>query len=278
VKEKVIIPLSDKNYDQLTKLIYEKSGIALTKEKAYLVEARLEPLLAIHKLKCLNSLAEKADKDAALCKDVVEAMTTNESSFFRDIKPFEYLKNSLIPSLKTHTPKSHYKIWCAACASGQEPYSITMSLLEMPEAERLMFSILATDIDSKMLDIARKGIYTQFEVQRGMPMPLLIKYFKQKHDKWHINQEVQQHVRFESFNLLDSSEALGKFDLLFCRNVLIYFDQETKQAVLERICQRMQPHSVLFLGSTETLIGIDVPLQHAADASCPGVYMLKNDA
>jgi chemotaxis protein methyltransferase CheR len=266
--------ISDNNYSRLIQLIYEKSGIVLTKEKSYLVEARLTPLLSKYSLESFDALTAASYRDQQVVKDVIEAITTNESSFFRDLKPFDYLKNQLIPALKKQTPKASYKIWSAACASGQEPYSICMSLLEAKETHATAFEILATDIDSNIVKVAKEGVYTQFEVQRGVPIPLLMQYFTQRNEEWVIKEDLKKHIQFKIFNLLNDGGALGQFDIIFCRNVLIYFDKETKQNILENMCKRMHSHSVLFLGSTETLLGINVPLKQVKDVGCPGIYML----
>jgi chemotaxis protein methyltransferase CheR len=266
--------ISHANLEVLISYIYEQSGIVLTKEKDYLIEARLTPLLKKHSLSDLNHLVEKIkSKDAGICCEIIEAMTTNESSFFRDMKPFDYLRDVLLPELiNKHPEKNEFRIWCAACSNGQEPYSIAMLLKEHPLSQSKNFSITATDIDTHVLDTAKNGIYTQFEVQRGVPVPMLMKYFSQYNTDWQIKDELKRLITFKQLNLMQPCENLGHFDVIFCRNVLIYFDQETKSKVLHRIKECMEPDGTLFLGATETLIGMDTGLV-SVSPPVPGVYI-----
>lgn len=272
--------LSADNFNKLVKFIYDNSGIVITIEKTYLIEARLAPILQNHGFSTLNQLVDQIENSSSpVCKEIIEAITTNESSFFRDIKPFEYLKTTIIPDLLNKFPeKLTYRIWCAASSTGQEPYSIAMNIAESmaanPNYANKKFEIIATDIDTKVLDIAKKGIYSQFEVQRGVPIPLLMKYFTQSGDKWQVKDEIRNYVKFDQLNLMKPCIHLGKFDIIFCRNVLIYFDKETKEQVLNQISECMDPHSTLFLGSTETVLGMDVKFQMLANA-CPGALSLK---
>jgi chemotaxis protein methyltransferase CheR len=191
-------------------------------------------------------------------KAVVEAMTTNESFFFRDNKPFDQFRSIVLPNLlKARASKKSFRIWSAACSSGQEPYSLAMILKE--EAAKLSgwrVEIVGTDISSDILQKARTGAYSQFEVQRGMPMTLLVKYFKKKDENWVIDPALQSMVTFKEWNLLGDVRALGHFDVVFCRNVLIYFDQPTKSKVLQGISQVMADDAVLYLGGAETVLGI----------------------
>jgi chemotaxis protein methyltransferase CheR len=248
------------DFDMFCTLLRQRSGLVLTKDKAYLLESRLMPVARKWNLKGLDELAVavRSKRDEALLKDITEAMTTNESSFFRDQKPFDQFKAVVLPMLlQARAARRHIRIWSAACSSGQEPYSLAMLLNE--EGARLAgwkFEIIATDLSGEMVTKARNGIYTQFEVQRGLPITLLVKYFKQVGDKWQINQDIRDKIQYREYNLLTDLSPLGQFDVIFCRNVLIYFDQPTKGKVLESMARIMSPDGVLYLGGAETVLGI----------------------
>jgi chemotaxis protein methyltransferase CheR len=195
---------------------------------------------------------------APVLKAVVEAMTTNETFFFRDKIPFGQFRDAMVPRLiATRTGRRRLRIWCAAASSGQEPYSLAMSLKEM--GERLAgwrIEIVATDISIEVLEKARSGIYSHFEVQRGLPIGLLLKYFTQIGDNWQIAPAIRTMVDFRPLNLLADFAHLGTFDVVFCRNVLLYFDQETKSRVLERVARSMEHDGYLVLGAAETVVGL----------------------
>lgn len=241
-------------------LLKQRSGLQLTEDKVYLLENRLTPIARQSGLDGLGQLVQQIQKtmDAKLIEAVTEAMTTNESFFFRDTKPFELFQNHVLPALKTRNAGTKkIRIWCAAASSGQEPYSLAMILKER-EKEFLGWNIeiLATDLSKQVLNKARAGLYSQFEVQRGLPIRQLMTFFDQDGDTWQAKPEIKRMVRFEQFNLLDSYNSLGKFDVVFCRNVLIYFDQDTKADILNRIHGVVPEHGVLFLGASETVLGI----------------------
>jgi chemotaxis protein methyltransferase CheR len=246
--------------DIIARLVRDRSGIVLTPDKAYLIESRLLPVLRRWQLAALSDLAAALrDRPAeGLVEQVVEAMTTNESFFFRDVRPFEQLREFVFPALiKARAHMRSLRIWSAACSSGQEPYSIAMILCDM--AERLNgwnVEIVATDISQEMLDRAERGIYSQFEVQRGIDVHTLIKHFQQAGDRWHVLPRVRRHVSFRRFNLLNDPAPLGRFDIIMCRNVLIYFDQPTKAKVLENLARQMPDDGMLFLGGAETVLGV----------------------
>ena len=184
-------------------------------------------------------------------------MTTNESFFFRDNRPFDQFKDIVLPHLlEARAARKQIRVWSAACSSGQEPYTLAMILKE--EADKLAgwnIEIIATDLSTEILDKAKTGLYSQFEVQRGLPITLLMKYFTQEGEKWRIGDEIRKMVTYKPFNLLESPAQLGTFDVVFCRNVLIYFDQKTKGEVLERIAQIMPGDGFLYLGGAETVLG-----------------------
>lgn len=241
-------------------MLYEKSGLVLSPEKSYLLESRLTPIARKLGVDDVDALVRevRAKKDPATITEIVEAMTTNESFFFRDIKPFDLFRDHVLPHLlETRAAKKSFRIWCAAASSGQEPYSIVMTLME--QAAKLAgwrYEIIGTDISRNILAKAEEGVYSQFEVQRGMPITLLVKYFDQVGDKWRIKDEVRKPVTFKYFNLLEDPTSLGHFDVVFCRNVLIYFDQKTKGEVLARVAKLMPADGMLFLGGAETVLGV----------------------
>lgn len=250
------------DFDIYKNLLHEKSGLLLTPDKTYLVESRLNPVAKKWGYENVEALtiALRGVPDKAMIKDIVEAMTTNETSFFRDQNPFERLKETVLPyMLQNRIHKRKLKIWSAACSSGQEPYTIAMMLKEREQQYGgWKIDILATDIADSILDQAKAGIYSQFEVQRGLPVQLLVKYFTQKDDdkKWLLADTIKNMVQFQAFNLLDSMASLGDFDIIFCRNVLIYFDEKTKSDILNRLSAQLSDDGFLFLGGAETVLGL----------------------
>ncbi len=248
------------DFDIYKVLLKDSSGLALTQDKAYLIVSRLNPIAkkwGYSDIPAMTTILRgMPPKD--LVNDIIEAMTTNETSFFRDNKPFEIFKDTVLPYFKNKSgTNKRLKIWCAAASSGQEPYSLAMTLKEeeanMPGWK---FDITATDISNEILEKAKEGIYSQFEVQRGLPITHLMKYFTQQGDKWVINQDIKSMVQYKYFNLLDNMSILGQFDVIFCRNVLIYFDPPTKKDVMERMNRQMTDDAFLFLGGAETVLGI----------------------
>ena len=249
------------DFELYEKLLYKESGLVITSEKSYLLDSRLSPVAKKWDCTNMEGLTEALRKpvpNRAIIKDIVEAMTTNETSFFRDMNPFKNFENIVLPFLiKTKAPGSTIRIWCSACSSGQEPYSIAMMLKENEaKLNSLKIDIIATDLSDQILDTARKAKYTQFEVQRGMPIQLLVKYFKQDGESWLLNDEIKNMVKFQPINLLKPFPIPGTFDVIFCRNVLIYFDKETKTEILNRLYDKMEKHAFLLLGGAETVLGL----------------------
>jgi chemotaxis protein methyltransferase CheR len=248
------------DYDYIRKLLKLRSGLVLSAEKHYLVESRLLPLARKEGLDNLSGLVAKLkSKDSEkLIVDVVQAMMTNESFFFRDKLPFEQFRDTVMPKLmKARESSRRIRIWCAAASTGQEPYSLALTLKEMgKQLAGWRVEILATDISNDVLDKAKSGIYSQFEVQRGLPVMLLIKYFAQVGEMWQIAPEIRAMVQYKSLNLLQPFSHLGTFDVVFCRNVLIYFDQDTKIDVLERLAGITERDGFLALGGAETVVGL----------------------
>ena len=252
--------MTPQDFDYLRQLLRQRSGLVLSAEKQYLAESRLLPVARKHALAGLTELVAKLKTDATtpLGTDVVEAMTTNESFFFRDKVPFEHFRDTVMPALlAARAREKRLRIWCAACATGQEPYSLAMSLKGFGAAlAGWRIEIIATDLSNDVLDKAKAGIYSQFEVQRGLPIQQLVKFFAQVGDAWQIAPEIRAMVNFRPLNLLNDFSALGTFDLVFCRNVLIYFDQETKVGVLNRIARQVPADGFLVLGAAETVVGL----------------------
>jgi chemotaxis protein methyltransferase CheR len=236
------------------------SGLVVSAEKQYLLESRLLPVARKAGLDRLSALigALKGANAEALMTAVVEAMTTNESFFFRDKVPFDNFCSTVLPALQAVRRRSRtIRIWCAAAATGQEPYSLAMALREMEGGvSGWHIEVIATDISNAVLEKARHGLYTQFEVQRGLPIQLLIKYFSQNGEMWQIAPEIRAMVKYRQLNLLSDFSDLGAFDLIFCRNVLIYFDQETKVDVLDRLAEVIADDGYLVLGAAETVVGL----------------------
>src|ERR1700730_14272748 len=195
---------------------------------------------------------------AALVTQVVEAMTTNETFFFRDKLPFDHFRDSIMPEiLQARANRKSIRIWCAAGSTGQEPYSLAMCLKEMNAAlSGWRIEILATDLSQEVLEKSKAGIYSQFEVQRGLPIQMLVKYFKQTGEFWQINPDIRAMVQHRQFNLLHDFSQLGVFDVIFCRNVLIYFDQDTKIDIFNRLAKTTEPDGFLVLGAAETVVGL----------------------
>ena len=249
------------DFDTLANLLKFKSGLVLTPDKAYLIESRLLPVARKWNLSGLEQLVgwvRNPNCDPGLTRDIVEAMTTNESSFFRDIKPFDQFRQVTLPRIAAaRQAQRSVRIWSAACSSGQEPFSLMMILEEeQPKYPGFKFEILATDLSTEMVDRCKQGYFSQFEVQRGLPVTYLVKHFKQQGDRWQISQQLRDKINFRPFNLLDNMATLGRFDLVFCRNVLIYFDQPTKTKVLDGISRQLAPDGFLVLGGAETVLGI----------------------
>lgn len=226
----------------------------------YLVESRLLPITRKRNLPGLTELVQeiRLGKDQNLIQDVMEAMTTNESFFYRDKMPFDNLRAEVLPNfLISRQSQRQLRIWSAAASTGQEPYSIAMVLKEMAASfQGWRVDIMGTDISREVLEKARAGMYSQFEVQRGLPIQMLVKYFKQIGEMWQVDSALRAMVQLKEGNLLSSFSGMGTFDIIFCRNVLIYFDHATKKDVLERMAKQMPDDGVLFLGAAETVLGL----------------------
>jgi chemotaxis protein methyltransferase CheR len=260
--------MMDADFEFLRSFLKARSGLALSAEKRYLVDSRLGPVCRRHGLASLAELVARLRSGRAgdLERVVVEAMTTNETFFFRDRAPFDLFRETLLPRfLAARAATRRIRIWCAAASTGQEPYSLAMMLSEAaPRLAGWQVDILATDLSVDVLERAKAGLYSQFEVQRGLPIQLLLKYFTQVGDQWQISPQIRSMVDFRPLNLIRDFSPLGSFDIIYCRNVLIYFDQPTKSDVLKRVAGALGPEGVLLLGAAETVIGLsDALLPHA---------------
>ncbi len=247
------------DYEYLRKVLKDHSGLDLSADKQYLIESRLLPLARKSGLSGIPDLVVKMKSgSSAHVTQVVEAMTTNETFFFRDKVPFDHFRDTIMPDvLKARAARKSVRIWCAAGSTGQEPYSLAMCLKEMGAAlAGWRVEIIATDLSQEVLEKSKAGIYSQFEVQRGLPIQLLVKHFKQSGEFWQINPELRAMVQHRQLNLLHDFSQLGAFDVIFCRNVLIYFDQDTKINIFNRLARLMEGDGFLVLGAAETVVGL----------------------
>jgi len=271
--------MKPEDFDLLSSILKERSGLVLSEDKIYLLESRLTPIARQRGLETLDDLIGqiRLHRKEDLLNDITEAMTTNESFFFRDNTPFDLFKDTVLPELLVSRAQTkRVRIWCAAASTGQEPYSLGIILKEMQDKlAGWNFEIIGTDISQQVLDKAKAGIYSQFEVQRGMPIKLLMKYFTQAGEMWQISEEIRNMVTYRPFNLLSNLSSLGTFDVIFCRNVLIYFDQETKSQVLERMRNQITNDGTLFLGSAETVLGLTDKFKPVSGKR--GLYMTSDN-
>jgi chemotaxis protein methyltransferase CheR len=247
------------DYEYLRKLLKDRSGLDLSADKQYLIESRLLPLSRKSGLAGISELVQKMKGGSAgIIDQVVEAMTTNETFFFRDKVPFDHFRQSIMPEiLQARAGRKSIRIWCAAGSTGQEPYSLAMCCKEMSSAlAGWRIEIIATDLSQEVLEKSKAGIYSQFEVQRGLPIQMLVKYFKQVGEFWQINAEIRAMVQHRQLNLLHDFSGLGIFDVIFCRNVLIYFDQDTKINIFNRLAKTAEQDGFLVLGAAETVVGL----------------------
>ncbi len=248
--------MSGAAFETIASLVRTRAGIVLGADKAYMLDTRLGGLMREQSLPNLDALAAKLRAPGAerLAAAVTEALTTNESFFFRDGKPFEHLKRVLPRIVAARSAGQKLRIFSAACSTGQEAYSIAMVADQLGLLSRL--EVVGTDLSQEVVRRAREGVYSQFEVQRGLPVQMLVKHFKQEAGQWRVSQALRAVVRFETGNLLADLRPLGNFDVIFCRNVLIYFDAPTKTRVLSALADRLAPDGVLYLGGAETVLGL----------------------
>lgn len=241
-------------------LVKRNSGIHLEKGKEYLIKARLSDVAQT--LGCSNFTdfyqRVKSNPTSDIIDKIIEAITTPETCFFRDISPFEALKTHILPEIAKRKKKvKSLRIWSAASSTGQEAYSVAMAIQDMGDLFKdWNVHILGTDISNRVLKIARSANYSKHEISRGMPVTLLSKYFKENSNEWALDEEIKRMVDFKKFNLFDGFSGFGMFDIIFCRNVLIYFETSAKKSILDRMSQNLDRNGFLVLGSTETVFGI----------------------
>jgi chemotaxis protein methyltransferase CheR len=275
------MPIAKSDFEFICGLVRAKSGIVLETGKEYLVEARLSSLIRQQRIESIASLVAslKANPHEPLVQLAVEAMTTNETSFFRDHHPFDALKKAVLPALLANRAATKsLSIWCGASSTGQEPYSIAMTLMEsIPKIEDWKLTFIATDISAEMIARSRAGKYNQIEVNRGLPATLMVKFFEKQGLEWQIKPALRNMIDFREMNLTKDWPNLPAMDIIFMRNVLIYFDIDTKKTILKRSRSVLKPDGYLFLGCAETTMCIDESFERSQiDKS--GCYRMKQPA
>jgi chemotaxis protein methyltransferase CheR len=268
------------DFARFTSWLQSHTAISLDPGKEYLVQARLNPVATRHGLAGVADVIAKLHqpRPGNLPAEVIEAMVTTETSFFRDIHPFDALRHHVLPELiALRAPSKSLAIWCGAASSGQEPYSIAILLREyFPQLADWTIHFQATDISTTMLDRCRTGDYSQLEVNRGLPAPLLIKYFQQHGNRWRIREELRQMIDFKPLNLAGDWPLMRRFDLVFLRNVMIYFDVPTKRSILQRIESRLAPDGYLLLGGAETTLNLSTAYRRIEQLKL-GFYQLTRN-
>ncbi len=270
--------LRQPDLDYIREMVRTRSAIVLEPEKAYLVESRIAPLAKSEGLASITELVAKlrGGPYGELHKKVVEAMTTNETSFFRDLVPFEVLREQILPEIIARKGTSkRLNMWCGASSSGQEPYSVMFTIFEhFPELKDWVIQYTATDISEEMLAKCRVGKYSQLEVNRGLPASMLTKYFEKKGMGWQVQEDIRRRIDFKPMNLAGPWLTFPPMDLVFIRNVMIYFDLETKKKILANIRNILDPNGYLFLGGSETTLNLDNEYERVA-VSGTSCYRMK---
>jgi chemotaxis protein methyltransferase CheR len=270
--------VTESDFNYIRQLVLDRSAIVIENGKEYLVESRIRPVAKSEGFDDIENLvnALRNNSSNGLQEKVVEALTTNETSFFRDIHPFESLKNDILPDLlKLRKSEKQLNIWCAASSSGQEPYSIAMVIRDnYPTLLDWKLNFIASDISIEMLDRCRSGEFSQLEVNRGLSAPMLIKYFEKNGVKWSIKKEFREMIDYQQINLSEPFPYLPKMDIIFMRNVLIYFDINMKMKILKQIRSILQPDGYLFLGAAESTLNLDDSFQRT-EFKRAGCYSIK---
>ena len=247
----------------LAGVVHQRSGIVVGSDKLYLLESRLAPLLRREDLGSLDQLACRLARGGceSLAQEITEAIATHETSFFRDGKPFDHLLQTGLPRLLQNRPSDHkLRLWSAAAATGQEAYSIAMTLAEFGRGDPSQAEILGSDLARGPLDRARAAVYSQYEVQRGLSVQRLLRFFAQDGQEWQVNEDIKSLCSFRVWNLLHDPAALGHFDVVFCRNVLFYLDRTARARVIRFIRRQLAPDGLLYLGAAETAFELDATL------------------
>jgi chemotaxis protein methyltransferase CheR len=270
---------SEPDYTFIRDLVRSQSAIVLEPAKAYLIDSRLGPVAKSEGLPGLRQLVTRLrGGDGLLQRKVVEALTTNETSFFRDIHPFDALRKQVLPELvKSRTTTKLLNVWSAACSTGQEPYSLAILIRENFPAlnDGWRVRILATDLATRVLDRARAGTFSQLEINRGLPAALSLKYFRREGLEWIANDSIRQMIEFREMNLATPWPSLGQMDVIFLRNVLIYFDMDTKKEILRKVRGILRPDGCLFLGAAETTLNLDDAFERVPLEKVGGCYRAR---
>ena len=264
-------------FTHLAKALADRIGLLVDPAKRHAIEARLQPLLAAGGLSSIAELTQRLSEggDPALLDRIIDVMVTCETLFFRDRKPFEAMRETILPYLRqTRAAERRIRIWSAACATGQEPYSLAMLLDEqMRDFAGWRIDLIASDVSEAAIETARSGRYSQFEVQRGLPTPLLLRHFQRDADVWRINEHMRARVDFRRANLVEDFGRFGAFDIVFCRNVLMYMDVERRRDILRRMTRVLADDGYLVLGAAETIVGLSQEFEPAPD--CAGLFRRK---
>jgi len=270
--------ISANDFHYISKLVQDLSAIVLEPGKEYLVESRIQPLAKKEGLDSIEDLVKQLQlaPQNGLRTKVVDAMTTNETSFFRDIHPFETLKKFIIPDLiKKREASRELNIWCGASSSGQEPYTLAMVLREnFPQLKSWKIKYISSDISYEMLERCKKGIYSQLEINRGLPATLMVKYFERHGTEWQFKEDLRKMIEFRYINLAENWPVMPKMDLVMLRNVLIYFDIDMKKNILNKIQNLIRPDGYLFLGAAETTLNLNESFQRM-DYKQSGCYRIR---
>lgn len=273
--------LSETDFDYVRTLVKERSAIVLEPSKTYLVDSRLTPIVRKMNLGSISDLVARmrSERFGEVHRSVIEAMTTNETSFFRDVHPFEAFRIKIVPELMAaRASERALTIWCGACSSGQEPYTIAMLLRDsFPELGNWRVQILATDLSTEILDRAKRGVFSQLEVNRGLPAAMLVRHFTRQGLEWQVSESLRNMITFRELNLIEAWPGMPRVDVVFMRNVLIYFDIQTKKAILAKVRQLMRPDGYLFLGGAETTMNLDDAFERV-QLEKTGCYRLREAA
>jgi len=271
--------MKPQEFNALCEMLKKSSGLVLSQDKQYLLESRLAPVAKKFKYDSVAALVSSwhSSRERSLENEILEVMTINESFFFRDKTPFDNFENVMLPHLlESKKGQKHIRIWSGAASTGQEAYSLSMILKEhAAKLEGWRVEIVGTDLCSEALEKAKSGLYSQFEVQRGMPVKYLVKNFKQVGSMWQLDAKIRSTVQFRQFNLMNSFTMLGRFDIIFLRNVLIYFDKETKADILKRLEKQTNSECFLVLGASETLVGLNDQFKPVKDVR--GLYKFTTE-
>ena len=251
--------ITSQDYQAFRDFLENAIGIVLGENKQYLVTSRLTKLMSENQLDCFGVLMKRIETDATLRNRILDAMTTNETSWFRDVFPFDVLKEKFLPEIAKKQPRQ-VKIWSAACSTGQEPYSLSMMvqdylMIKPGSLPADSVQILGTDISPSVLAQARSGSYEEVSIARGLSQEFKSRYFKHKNNLWELNEDIKKRVSFRELNLMQGYALLGKFDLIYCRNVLIYFSPELKRDIMSRMGKALNPGGYLILGGSESISG-----------------------